>query len=148
MNYYLIYISYATRPMDEAELVELLNRSRKNNFKRGVTGMLLYLQDKFIQVLEGNEQAVKSLLTIIESDPRHKKVAVLLEGKTKERLFQSWSMGFKNLTDQEFIQSSGYQSPEVFFRQKAITNDSHPVLIFLQLFFKKNWVDYPEPTLT
>ncbi len=146
--HYTVYISYAARPFQETELKELLDRSRANNFKTGITGMMLYLQGKFIQVLEGEERAVKTLFEKIKRDPRHTKVATLLEGTLTQRLFRHWTMGFKNLSEVEFAQVSGYQSPEVFFRQKAVTDDSHPVLIFLQLFFKKNWVDYPETSLS
>ncbi|MCU0419561.1 MAG: BLUF domain-containing protein [Cyclobacteriaceae bacterium] len=146
--HYTVYISYAARPFHERELKELLDKSRANNFKTGITGMMLYLEGKFIQVLEGEEAAVKALLAKIKKDTRHTKIATLLEGQLGQRLFNQWTMGFKNLSEAEFTQVSGYQSPEVFFRQKAVTDDSHPVLIFLQLFFKKNWVDYPETSFS
>jgi hypothetical protein len=37
--------------------------SRENNAKRGVTGMLLYKEGNFIQVLEGDEREVRIVFT-------------------------------------------------------------------------------------
>lgn len=51
--YHLIYTSYAIEPFDEAKLIELLKKARENNRLLDITGMLLYVNGKFMQVLEG-----------------------------------------------------------------------------------------------
>jgi len=142
--YHLVYISYASRPLREDDLLDILNESRLNNKKNGITGMLVYLREKFIQVLEGEYEAVNEVYKEIKSDLRHRKVTMVLEGNTETRLFKDWSMGFKKLDGQQFEELSGYRDPEDFFNTITVTNESPAVMIFLSLFYKKNINDYPE----
>ncbi len=95
---YLVYVSSATRLLTQAELVELLAQSRDKNLKLGVTGMLLYQDGNFMQVLEGEADAVRPLFYgSIMQDPRHHDIIVLDEGELAERQFPDWSMGFRDL---------------------------------------------------
>ncbi|MFM8912469.1 MAG: BLUF domain-containing protein [Flammeovirgaceae bacterium] len=146
--YHLIYTSYAIDPFDETRLIELLKVARENNRLLNITGMLLYVNGKFMQVLEGNRQTVKDLYTHITNDPRHKRVTTLLEGDSATRMFDRWSMGFKKLSDDDFKNLSGFEDADEFFLKQHLTEDSSLVMVFLQLFYKKNFVDFPEPTLT
>ena len=142
--YYLIYTSHASKPYNQDELQELLIECRINNKPKKVTGMLVYLQGKFIQVLEGEQQQVTEIYESIILDPRHKKVTKVMEGVSQERIFKDWSMGFKKLSDSEFEELSGYKDPEEFLQGTQVNDDSPTALIFLSLFFKKNYVDFPE----
>jgi len=49
----LIYVSAATNRFNPAELRELLRLARLKNQQLDVTGMLLYHEGSFLQVLEG-----------------------------------------------------------------------------------------------
>ncbi len=146
--YHLIYTSYAIEPFDEAKLIELLHQARENNRLLDITGMLLYVNGKFMQVLEGKRQTVKDLYSHITNDRRHKRVTTLLEGESPNRIFDRWSMGFKKLSDDDFKNLSGFQDTDEFFLRQHLTEDSNLVMVFLQLFYKKNFVDYPEPAIT
>lgn len=106
--YFLIYISIATRPFSTEELVDLLEHARKNNLRANITGMLLYKNGNFMQVLEGEEKAVRALSAKIARDPRHHKMMTLLEGETQEREFPEWSMGFNNLEMPEAAEHPGF----------------------------------------
>jgi hypothetical protein len=143
--YHLAYISHACSPFSETELVSLLQKFREANKVTGITGMLIYLQERFIQVLEGDHSAIKRLYNKIEKDPIHKKVSILLEGDSEERIFKNWSMGFKNLSLTDYNELSGFQDIDEFFKKENISNESSAALIFLKLFYKKNLNDYPEP---
>ena len=142
--YHLVYISYASSPLLENDLLSILKESRENNKKHGITGMLVYLREKFIQVLEGEYDVVNEVYKEIKSDLRHRKVTMVLEGYAEQRIFKDWSMGFKKLNSQQFEELSGYQDPEEFFATAQVTNESPAVMIFLSLFYKKNINDYPE----
>jgi hypothetical protein len=143
--YQLVYISHATAPFSEEELVSLLEDCRKKNKAKEITGMMIYLQDRFIQVLEGDYSTIKRLYTKIERDSRHKKISILLEGESDERIFKDWSMGFKNLSLMDYNELNGFQDIDSFFTKQTISNESSAVLIFLKLFYKKNLNDYLEP---
>lgn len=106
--YYLIYVSIAHAPMEQAELIELLRVSRDNNARDDITGMLLYKDSKFMQLLEGPEAAVCVTYARIERDRRHHDVTILLEGHTPERDFRDWSMAFENLDAATASTTPGY----------------------------------------
>jgi hypothetical protein len=107
-NYYLIYISTATQHFSNDALLELLAKSRQNNAKLGVTGMLLYKDDLFQQILEGPEAVVKALFAKIQLDPRHRGVIKALEGFEDGRQFTEWSMGFCDLNSAAAAAVPGY----------------------------------------
>ena len=90
----LVYCSSAVRPMDEAALTSLLLRARANNTRLGITGVLLYHDGSFLQVLEGAEAVVRSLFDRIVRDPAHSSVVELLSRPIEQREFPGWSMGF------------------------------------------------------
>jgi len=97
----LTFIAYASRaadPFDHARLVELLTESRANNSRDGITGMLVYSDPDFIQILEGPDAAVRALLERIGRDPRHTDVRVLLDEPATERKYSTWSMGYEPTT--------------------------------------------------
>jgi hypothetical protein len=96
----VVYSSAALAPFSETQLSELLIRARKNNERLAVSGMLLYHDGSFLQVLEGEESTLESLFTVIAADKRHHRVVTLLKREVKERHFGEWCMGFassKNL---------------------------------------------------
>jgi hypothetical protein len=108
MLHHLVYVSAATRPFSKPELVELLAKARAKNTRLGLTGMLLYKGGDFMQVLEGEEAVVRALFDTIGADPRHGHVMTLLDGPIAERQFQDWSMGFRNLEDDDVRGMPGF----------------------------------------
>lgn len=103
----LTYASAATRELSKADLNQLLAQCRKNNAELGITGMLLYKDGNFMQVLEGEEGAVRSLYAKISRDPRHKGY-ILLQSTLQERQFPDWSMGFRDLESEEARSNPAY----------------------------------------
>ena len=112
--YQLIYISTAVQPFDERDLSLLLRQSRRSNQARGLTGMLLYHEGSFLQVLEGPKQEVLKLYARIERDPRHVTSRVLLRGEVAERSFAGWAMGFYRTTTESEAELAGF--PDVLAR--------------------------------
>jgi hypothetical protein len=99
----LLQIIYASDLSDsyESELGTILNASVKNNEKNEVTGMLVYKNGRFLQVLEGEIENVLETYKRISKDPRHHNIVVLLKDEIESRDFQHWSMGFKKLQDSD-----------------------------------------------
>jgi len=89
----LAYLSSACRPAPE-DLEAILAASRRNNDAEGITGMLLFDSDVFLQVLEGARAAVSACFLRIARDPRHRDVEVLNACNVDERLFADWSMHY------------------------------------------------------
>lgn len=95
--YFLTYVSSAVAPFTNDELRNLLVVCERNNRRDQISGMLLYKDGNFMQVLEGAEEVVRKTHTRIASDPRHVGLITLLQGPQKERQFPDWSMGFRDL---------------------------------------------------
>jgi len=96
----LIYVSAALKLFAPAELRELLRLARIKNQRLDVTGMLLYHQGSFLQVLEGPASAVNPLLETIGEDQRHHKLMLLLRREIEARNFADWKMGFVDVAAQ------------------------------------------------
>ncbi|WP_022728487.1 BLUF domain-containing protein [Fodinicurvata sediminis] len=102
----LLYVSSANNLMGEDHLVDILRTSRRNNRKRGITGMLLYVEGNFMQVLEGPKAEVSALKKTIGNDTRHHGMTEILNLPAEKRLFDNWSMGFRRL-DRENLEETG-----------------------------------------
>jgi len=104
----LVYISVTPRHMSDDDLTAILEVSRRNNPKRGITGMLLYKDRFFIQALEGERESVYNLYEKIHKDPRHINAVKIYEHEISERSFKDWSMGFNKLDTQEMPAFTGF----------------------------------------
>lgn len=93
----LTYVSSAVKPFSACELRALLEHCVAANRSRDVTGMLLYKDGNFMQVLEGDKTIVQDVHETILRDPRHRGLMTLLEEDVGSRAFSDWSMGFKHL---------------------------------------------------
>jgi len=106
----LVYVSASTYLMTREELEDILQTSREKNGVLGITGMLLYFEGAFMQVLEGPEQAVRQIYAHLCQDPRHHRILTLLEEYIPERSFSDWSMGFHHLNADEASPLEGFAS--------------------------------------
>lgn len=99
----LVYISQNLIPGDEAqvkaEIEQILETSRRNNSKVGVTGALMYNSGCFTQILEGEQSHITGVFERIQRDTRHSDVVVLEFGPADRRDFADWSMGFVGRED-------------------------------------------------
>jgi len=93
----LMYASRAVPAVDQEELVAILKKSKVNNPRVGVTGVLCFSEGIFMQVLEGGRTAVNQLYNRIAADARHSDVVLLHYDEIAERRFAGWSMGQVNM---------------------------------------------------
>ena len=89
----VVYISQAYDSFKESDLDDLVSVSRHNNHKYGITGAMLFLENAFIQVVEGEEIAVGHLLDKLYADKRHHDIRIISDQKVATRNFRNWSMG-------------------------------------------------------
>jgi hypothetical protein len=73
----LIYTSSAVGVLRADELDRILLRARASNERSGVTGLLLFHEGSFLQVIEGSPAGVLSLMERIKRDRRHTRLAIL-----------------------------------------------------------------------
>ena len=89
----LLYASRANAPLTAPVVDAILAQSRAHNPRLGITGMLCYSEDLFLQVLEGGRDEVCELYNTIVRDERHSQVRILCYEEIAERRFGSWTMG-------------------------------------------------------
>ncbi len=104
----LIYVSHASHLLEEAELRAILDASVRNNLRDQLTGMLLYANGTFLQILEGEASAVAETFTRIRADRRHSDIYELSNATAHGREFGAWSMGFRALTPTDAPGWPGY----------------------------------------
>ena len=106
----VVYVSTAAAPISDEALLALLEQSRTNNARSGISGLLLYKDGQFMQALEGPDEAVRALYDIIGRDPRHQNVRSLMVEPIAERQFPDWAMGFRTVTDEALRAIPGYSA--------------------------------------
>jgi hypothetical protein len=106
--YQFVYVSSSVNLFSDAQLADLLDVSRRRNAACDVTGLLIYINGNFIQLLEGAWEDVAATRARIETDPRHRGIITLLEGECDGRDFKDWSMAFKKLDGPTATDLPGY----------------------------------------
>lgn len=91
----IIYRSIAVGHPTELDLHPILATARAFNAANEITGMLLYRQQVFVQLLEGPEDIVRELYGRISEDERHRNVETLADNEIARRRFGHWSMAFR-----------------------------------------------------
>ena len=89
----LCYISSVRVPIGASLLDQILAVSRRNNRAAGVTGFLVAGNRRFLQLLEGDEAAVRITYNRILADPRHFACVVIDQRHVAECQFAHWDMG-------------------------------------------------------
>lgn len=96
--YSLIYISKPIKPFDTHELEELALEAQQKNATRDISGLLLYSNRFFLQVLEGDYEELSALYARLELDERHRDLELLTGAPASQRLFSGWSMGVLDIS--------------------------------------------------
>jgi hypothetical protein len=104
----IAYVSAAAAYMTDADVAAILVQSRANNVHNDLTGALFYHRGRFIQILEGPDEHVRSRFAVISADPRHRGIHVVSDEPVDERQFPEWTMGFRPLTDDSIRELDGF----------------------------------------
>ncbi|MEL6478713.1 MAG: ATP-binding protein [Pseudomonadota bacterium] len=95
----LAYLSKVSRQMEPGEMDVLLHRAEANNQRLGITGCVVFHDQHFLQIMEGEVSKVKALLARIKEDDRHQDLKLLFEMCASQRRFVSMPMRFLTLPD-------------------------------------------------
>ena len=87
----------------DAALADIVARSKINNTEYDITGLLFYHGGRFVQLLEGEQDSLEGLMSILEEDERHQNIQRIVDQPIKERAFQEWGMGSLNLSEDAVI---------------------------------------------
>ena len=137
---YIVYISTTSKILTDSELTEMLMENYMNNRRAHITGMLIYTEGSFIQVLEGPADSLTKTYQDIIQDNRQKNIIKLAEDKLAAPNFDTWSMAFKATDPSKIECLEGYINPasQNFLR----TPNNHAAVMLLKSFAKDNRISY------
>lgn len=95
-NHSLLYISTVSRDLDVSSIKSILKHAVESNIRSHISGFLLFRNNNFIQLLEGDEQVVTSTYQRIITDSRHDNIIVLLREQISQRNFYGYQSAFKS----------------------------------------------------
>lgn len=102
----LTYTSRARLDLGDEDLAAIHQSARHLNALDGISGLLLYDGSRFLQIVEGTEDAVDNLVDRLRMDPRHSAFEVRDERFVDRRSFPDWSMELVRM-------SAGYRNAKV-----------------------------------
>ena len=139
----LLYVSNTIDDLALGDLDDILTSARRNNAMMGITGLLLSIDGGFLQILEGEERAVRELYTRVAADPRHEHLRLMLDREIPCRAFPEWAMGFERpcMDDPETAGMFGVAREAIHGRLSPGTG--RIVAMMLQTFYAVQHSDLP-----
>lgn len=103
----LTYTSRGRLDLTDADINDIFQTARHLNALDGITGLLIYDGLRFLQIVEGSEEAIDALVERLHADPRHAHIEIRDERFIEARCFPEWSMellqvdaGYATATDE------------------------------------------------
>ncbi len=88
----LTYTSRARLDLTDEDLGAIHQAARHLNALDGISGLLLFDGSRFLQIVEGAEDAIDNLVGRLRTDARHSAFEVRDERYLERRSFPDWSM--------------------------------------------------------
>jgi hypothetical protein len=126
------YLSKAVDVFSDHDLDQLLTNCRRNNAAASVTGALLYHNGYFMQLIEGQLDAINAIYDRIQADPRHEVLSVLFEDEISARFFPDWTMGYRAAEDMPL------DSLNTIYETAKVSTTRFPIKDFLLMFGESN----------
>ncbi len=126
MRYAISYVSTAKKDISDKEIEELLNISEEYNNREDITGILLFSEGNFFQVIEGEEKKVKSLYENIQKDKRHHNLIKIFEKPIHKASYDGYKSDF--ISENAHYDTSRLNNYHNYLQvldrqtQKAVTN--------------------------
>ena len=126
------YLSKSINVFSDHDLDQLLINCRRNNAAASVTGALLYHNGYFMQLIEGQLDAINAIYDRIQADPRHEVLSVLFEDDISARFFPDWAMGYRAAEDMPL------DSLNTIYETAKVSTTRFPINDFLLMFGESN----------
>ncbi|WP_395073751.1 BLUF domain-containing protein [Flavobacterium sp.] len=131
----VIYLSSATKLLSNDELSFLLRNAKIKNRKNNITGLLLYIDGDFLQVIEGEKKDVLNLFELIKIDERNRSIITVFSDDVDKRQFPDWLMGFSQLTYHDLQKIDSFEN----ITKTTLSNiDDKVAITFINTFVKSH----------
>ena len=112
----LVYVSNRKPNCSAEEIEKILESCKKNNAPLDITGVLLYSETKFIQLVEGDAKVILGLYDKIKKDNRHSNPMMISYNAIAAKSFPAWHMAKRDIskTDLEFKTDISGEDKKIF----------------------------------
>ncbi len=132
----LAYISRSTEPHETTShippnVARILLKSRTNNAKNNIVGVLYFSNNCFFQCIEGEQSAIEALYEKLLQDPRHKDLKVIIKQSIDSISFSKWTMKYVPLEPKmmELLKLNGYQKFDPYSFSDQMNRDIIALLL-------------------
>ncbi|GAA4642228.1 hypothetical protein GCM10023115_04510 [Pontixanthobacter gangjinensis] len=94
-----VYISTATDNLRNEDVSDILAAALRNNVGSGITGLLIFNGRNFLQLVEGEQEALTKLMEKLALDKRHNGIVRLVDIAIDKRDCAEWTMRQIRLSD-------------------------------------------------
>lgn len=124
--------------MHENQLLDILHSSRIHNSALNISGVLLYAEGTFIQLLEGRDTIIDALYKRIQADERHNNIVTLINETIAEKSFGEWLMGFAVTDASKTEKLAGYLKS---IDQLDLDNKGAEAVLAIKAFIESSGLD-------
>ncbi len=121
MRYTISYVSTSNPDLSDTDITHLMDYVRAHNCLLDITGILIYSDGNFLQVIEGNKETVKGIFEKIKKDLRHYNIIKILDKEIDGSSFSDYHSSFTVISDhngpielQKFLEKEKLSNPEHF----------------------------------
>lgn len=123
----------------EEDIQDIVRVAKVKNLQLGITGVLFFHNGKFIQVIEGEEKNIRSLLNIINKDKRHQNLVYLVDTVVQSRGFQDWNMDSFNLSEVESLDEIAFKKVWKIYEANLLPKSDALVKLYKSLMNDKEF---------
>ncbi len=116
------YVSTANPTLKDSDIQDLFEDIKSNNEKNNITGILMYSNGNFFQVLEGEKNKVRNLFNKIKVDYRHYDIIKIFDREIRHKAFSDYNSSFTIVSDnynhiddlEHFLEEKKLRNPDNF----------------------------------
>ncbi|MEO0572966.1 MAG: BLUF domain-containing protein, partial [Bacteroidota bacterium] len=125
----LVYRSVASESFTISQIYSMLSKAKDYNNEHGITGCLLFHNNRFLQLLEGKEKEVMNLFQKISLDKRHQDIQMIESNFILNRVFDSWSMAFHDYGQNGLSANLKFGQIDSFLQRSGAFNKSSQAVL-------------------
>lgn len=123
------YVSTSNKVLTESGINQLFDFVKLSNNRLGITGILMYSDGNFFQILEGEQVLIQDLFKKIQLDSRHYNIIKMFDHEILEPTFSNYNANFttiyrksEKLELQQFLEKEKSNHPETYNSISYLTN--------------------------
>ncbi len=129
----IAYVSTSSK-LSNHQINELMSDSKLKNEEDGITGVLMYSDQNFFQIIEGEKKIIIELYAKIERDPRHYNLIKIFDRQIKKPSFTSFQNSYTIVNqEKDYVELQQFLEAEKSYNSKNYKNITYLAYKFMKL---------------